>query len=499
MKIIFGALSAECNSFATDPGTFERWSVPNGCYYGDEVFKQFRGSTSAQASGLIKAGDEDPDVELIPTISLNCSAPVLHRHAIDHATDIVCSVIMQHPDADGLCFWMHGAGIADGIDDVETYVMQRMREAAGWQIPITIVCDLHGNIKQEMLDEANGGVFGIKEYPHNDKTAAGYLAMKTHIRMLRGECKPVTALAPIPMFVPCCIACTLQDPMKKFTDHMKQYCKDHGLIDVTFFHGFPYSDVPFSRASIVVVGEEGQDVQKAADELAHWVWDHRHELDVECLDAAEAMDRANEECAKPGTGYVLIHEASDNAGAGCPNDGTGMLRELLHRNEPDTILGYIHDREIALKACEAGIGGRISGLLGGKTDRCHGDPVEIKDALVCGLSDGEARYVAPPRFGQRVSYGKTARLRIGNVDVIVCETQANQTYDDRPFMLTGADINQYRIVVIKSAAHFRGYFIPRAKAIVTANTPGNATANFNQLNYKKITRPIYPLDLNMTF
>jgi len=499
LKIIIGALAAECNSFATDPGDFARWAGPNGCSIGQEIFDRFRGSTSAQASGIIKAGDEDPDVTMIPTISLCCSAPVLKREAVDHAADIICDAIRANPDADGACFWFHGSGISEDMEDIETYILRRMHAAAGRRLPISLLCDLHGNIKQDMLNEVDCGVFAIKEYPHIDKTAVGYLAMKTLIRALRGECTITTALAPIPLMIPCCIGCTLEPPMQAFKEHMKEYQEAHGVLDVSFFHGFPYSDVYESRASIVVNGEHGEDVQAMADELAHWVWDHRHALDVECLDAEEAMDRAEAEAAKPGGGYVLIHEASDNAGGGCPNDGTGMLRELLRRNEPGTILGYIHDEEIALAACAAGIGGKISGLLGGKTDNRHGAPVEIRDAVVCALSDGEAIYTAPPRFGQHVSYGKTARLRIGNAEVVVTEKMSNQTFDDRPFLITGADIEQYRIVVIKSATHFRGFFLPRAKAIVTANTPGNCTANFHQLPYERIKRPIYPLDPDTTF
>ncbi len=377
--------------------------------------------------------------------------------------------------------------------------MRKMREAAGWNIPIAMSCDLHANVTDDMLKEADAGVFGMKMYPHIDKFETGYLAMKTLIAKIRGEVKPVTAYCPIPMFVSCCIACTLEPPMKAFTDHMSEYCKSHDLIDVTFFNGFPYCDVPFSRCSVVVVGKEGQDVQACADELGHWVWENRHKLDVETLDAEQAWDRALEEEAKPGKGYILIHESSDNPGGGSPGDGTGMLGEMLKRNESGTIFGYIYDKEIALKACEAGIGGKVSGLLGAKTDKCHGEPVEIKDAIVLALSNGHGIYVSPNKVGQHVNYGKMARLLIGNAEVIVAETCANQAFDDRPFLLTGVDITQYRIAIIKSATHFRGFFLGKAKAIVTANTPGNNTANYNQFNYKHITRPLYPLDPDTMF
>ena len=51
-------------------------------------------------------------------------------------------------------------------------------------------------------------------------------------------------------------------------------------------------------------------VRAAADELAHWVWERRHDLDAECLDAAEAMDRAEEGLFLTGPDVTLTFENS---------------------------------------------------------------------------------------------------------------------------------------------------------------------------------------------
>ena len=122
-----------------------------------------------------------------------------------------------------------------------------------------------------------------------------------------------------------------------------------------------------------------------------------------------------------------------------------------------------------------------------------------ENAKVIALSDGHARYTSPMYKNLPVCYGKTARLRIGKVEVVVSETLSQQTFDDRPFMIVGADVEQYRIVGIKSSVHFRAFFQSRAKAIVTADPPGIQTANFKQLPYKKIRHPIYPLDAETRF
>lgn len=494
MKILFGMLGHETNTFASDEGTFERWAQ-SGWTVGEDIFRVYDGAPD-YPGGMIKAGREE-GVELIPTVAILNAGPLITKEALDYSVGTLLGYVENHKnELDGICLGLHGAGAAEGTDDLETYILQKIREMVGDDMPITVSLDLHGNISEDMV-RLSDGLFGIKQYPHVDQAEAGYLAMKTLIGILRGQCRPKTVLKRIPMLIACAVGSTFKMPMQGFTEHVAAYAKEKGLLDATLFHGFPYGDVPCAGASIVVVAEEG--AEEAADELAQWVWENRHELDPVCLSAEEAVDEALAELAKEGEGYVVINETSDNPGGGTPGDGTHLLREFLRRDLEGAIMGYIHDEEIALKAHAAGVGETINGLLGGKTDNIHGEPIELKDAKVIALSDGHAIYTSPMYKGLPVCYGKTARLRIGNVEVIVSEKLPQQTFDDCPFMVVGADVEQYRIVGVKSSAHFRAFFQPRAKAIVTADPPGIHTANFNQLTYKNLTHPIYPLDPDTTF
>lgn len=494
MKILFGLLGHETNTFASDKGTFARWA-PSGWTVGEEIFRIYDGVPD-YPGGMIRAGREE-GVELIPTVALLNAGPLITKEAVEYALGTLLDYVEQYKDeADGICLGLHGAGASEVTDDLEAYILRKVRQIVGGDMPITVSLDLHGNISEDMVRLSNG-LFGIKQYPHIDQAEAGYLAMKTLIRILRGECNPQTALRQIPMLIAPAVGATSQMPMKMFAEYVAAYAAEKNLMDATLFHGFPYTDVPYAGASVVVVAEEN--AQEAADALARWVWDRRHQLDPVCLNAEEAVDAALDELAKEGEGYVVINETSDNPGGGTPGDGTHLLRELLRRNIEGSIMGYIPDKEIALKAHKAGIGGKISGLLGGKTDDRHGEPVAFENAEVIALGDGNAVYTTPMLKGLPVCYGKSARLRMGNVEVVVTETLSQQTLDDCPFTIVGADLAQYRIVGIKSSVHFRAFFKSRAKAIVTADTPGIQTANFKQLPYKRVRRPIYPLDAETTF
>lgn len=494
MKILIGKLGAETNDFATEICNMKRYA-PLGICQGDRLIPTYRG-TADYLGGMIQAGEEE-GAEMFPSIGILCAVPTLEKECLEEAVEMLLSYIKPLKDElDGICLGMHGAGAARGIPDMEAYTLKRVREVVGPDMPIMSSLDLHGNISEEMVSLSDG-LFGVKNYPHIDEYDAGYLAMKTLIRTIRGEVKPRLAVRRLPLLVMPAIGCTFKSPMMDIRDHVAAYAKENGLIDATFFHGFSYTNVPYAGSSLVVVSEK--DAQKHADTLAKWVWERRAALVPECLTCAEALDRAEAELAKPGDGYVVINETSDNPGGGTPGDGTHLLREFLKRNEPGMLFGSIVDPEFAFQAHAAGVGGTVSGLLGGKSDNLHGEPIEIKDAVVLALSNGEATYVSPMHRGLRMHLGKTARVRVGNVEIVVNEVKGIQGMDDRPYLVTGADINEYRIVGLKSSIHFRAWFDSHAKAIVTADPPGIHTSNITQLPFTDITRPAYPLDPDTKF
>ncbi len=492
-KVLVTSINHETNTFSSDIGTFERWATM-GYSEGADSIKFHRGGTS-YLSGMIDAADK-LGIELIPTLAIGAAGPLILKSVRDKVVGMYLDVLKAHlGEIDGLCLALHGAGAAEETPDLEGYILEETRKIVGDKMPICVTLDLHGNITDKMAKLANG-LFGIKEYPHIDCFTAGSLAMNTLSDLIDGKYEIETAMTKLPFFTNCCNACTFNLPMREFKEHVAQYVKDNGLVDATYFHGFPYTDVDFAGASAVVVTKKGCGAKEHANALAEYIWDNRRKLDVELLLPDAAIDRA---LAIPGDGFVVINEASDNPGGGCPGDGTWLLMEFLKKNVPGTISDYILDPVIAEKAFEAGVGGKVSGLLGGHFDDIHGPSVEIKDAEVVALSDGKTITKSPMGKGFPKNYGKTALLRIGNVDIIVISVLASQTLDDSLFDSLGIDINDYRLVGIKSTAHYRAYFQPIAKACIPTNPAGIHTANYALIDYRNIRRPIYPIDEDAKF
>ena len=322
----------------------------------------------------------------------------------------------------------------------------------------------------------------------------GYRAMQCLIRILKGESHPRMALVSLPLLLTAATCNTYNEPMKSVKEYFARYCQEHDLLDTTLFHGFSAADHPHSRASVLVVAE-GYDPIDHAKTLAKYFWERRGEFTPVSLTPDQAIDLALEQVKD---GYVVINEISDNPGGGNPGDGTHTLRALLERNLPNTIFMYIRDTEVVQQAHDAGAGAKIDILLGGKTDDINGDPIHLQNVEVIAISDGVFDYRTPIHKGLVCKLGPCARLRHKNVEFVVIGTQ-HQTLDDGVIYATGGDPANYKIIALKSANHFRAYFEPRSDAIVTSDPPGASCANLFIRPYKRIRRPIYPLDKDTEF
>ena len=494
IRIALVQLGYESNTFAAQRAQLEDLG-PDGWIAADTVAARFAGTHTGIGGVLDGAAAQGAQVVPMDLLSrngaFNAGTTVndrVWREAVEH----ICSQLAQHAEEyDGVCAAIHGAACTDTLDDADGYFLRHLRQTVGNK-PVTAFMDLHAVVTPEML-EMTDAIFGVKTYPHVDFYEMGRLAADTLVKTLQGEIKPAAAWVPLPMLVQEAFSTTLQGVGKTIREFVADYAATHGLVDATFFHGFSTSDTPHACACVVAVGD-GCMPEEAAQEMARHIWSLRHEFDQPCRNAAQAVDAA---LAAVKDGYAVINETSDNPGGGCPGDGTHLLRELLRRDLPGSIFSVICD-PAAAKAChEAGVGAKLHLQAGGHNEKLFGDPLDL-EVEVLGLSDGTFTCASPMYPGLVLSYGTAARVRCGHVEIVLV-TRRMQTYDDRPILITGGRMEDYRIVALKSTNHFRAYFEDTADAIITADTPGLFPADPRKLGYRKVRRPIFPLDEDMVW
>ena len=494
MKILTGLYSHESNTFSRQRTDFTLLTCQGSSAEGAEIFEIFNG-TSTYLGGMIECAKKR-GIELIPACAYENAGPILTAECHAFVLDKITGYARKHRgEYDGICMGLHGAGIAEGSEDIELDTLMVLRAVVGDDMPITIALDLHGNLSRELADLTQG-IFGIKENPHIDCAVTGYEAMNAVIDAVEYREHAHSFVQRIPFLVP--VSQNMSGIFKEVKDCINQYKKDHKLLDAAFFHGFPFADHTHCSASVFVTAYENAEAH--AKELARYVWSLREQLIIlERSVPEDVVPRAAEIVRNSKTGLVIINEASDNPGGGAPGDGTQLLREMLRLNLPDSAFGYMYDPAAARAAAEAGVGATISVSLGGKVEdaKWHGEPIELVDAEVCAISNGDYTATSPVLTGVKGTYGLTARLRAGNVDIVIGSVQ-NQTYDDRPFTVCGIDINQKRLIGLKSAQHFKAFYADCAIDILPVNTDGIHTSDLHSMGYQNIRRPMYPFDEGVT-
>ena len=156
------------------------------------------------------------------------------------------------------------------------------------------------------------------------------------------------------------------------------------------------------------------------------------------------------------------------------------------------VVAVLYDPDTAAQAHKAGVGETIDVMLGGKTDEHHGSPVQARAYVRC-LCDGNFVHRGAMLEGVADQLGPTATLVIGGVEVIV-SSQRRQCLDAEMLRIAGIEPTHRRLLVVKSAVHFRADLGPLATQIFDADTPGVHRPDFDSFTYEKLRRPIYPLD-----
>jgi microcystin degradation protein MlrC len=480
LRVALASFQHETHSFAPHRTRLCDFEIAAGA----ELPRRARGTRTA-LGGFVD-GIEALGAELVPLVAAGATPSGVSEAAAWHALrDRLEGALLRAGPVDALALALHGAAIAEGADDVEAELCQRLRDLVGPGVPIVATFDLHGNVAQATAD-ALSLALPCRTYPHVDTRERALEACSFLPDLVARRIAPVTRVERLPLLVPA--TTTLSGVGAEVSARCAEERGRAGVLACDFFHGFPYGDVPCAGASVVVTTDGGRALaREAARRVARFVWERREEFRARTLGCAEAVARA---LALPGR-PIVIAETSDNPGGGAPGDGTHLLRALVAAGARDACFGAIADPAVARAAHAAGVGALLDVELGGKTDSLHGSPLRAR-AEVVALSDGR---FAPRAMlgGVALDLGPSARLRIGAVDVLVT-SRRQQVFDDELFRVHGIEVREKKIVALKSSHHFRAGFGAVAAEILTADPPGLTTLRLDAFERTRTPRPIWPLD-----
>lgn len=486
-RIISGHFAQETNRYAKGLTTLEIFQHRQA-WLGEEKLKNAYCGTRTSLGGFQDFFKDKCDYELITPFAFSASpGPVVSQDVWQLVLDQLLDTISAQPKVDGILLSLHGAMVTEKYEDAEGELLERVRTAVGKDVPIVVTLDLHVNMTQKMVDNADA-LFPCDCYPHTDFYETGLRAASCIFDTLEGRIHPVMAWNKLDLILP--YMPTIEPVFVPLLAKAQAF-RDRGkLINVGICHGFFASDIYEQGAAVVAIADgDAKLAANTADALAEEIFALRKDLNRTYFTAQEAVKLAMESEVFP----VVLADVNDNPGSGSSTDAPLLLQTLIDMKAKDVAVAVMYDPETVEQAIAAGVGATISVELGGKTvPEITGGPIHC-DAYVKAITDGRFKNKGPMGRGDIAAFGNCVLLLIDDILVIVCSYHT-QPYDLEIFRHIGIQPEEMKILMVKSAAHFRADYSTVAKKILDVETPAESPQKPTQMPLAHSRRPIYPLD-----
>ncbi|MEI6723960.1 MAG: MlrC C-terminal domain-containing protein, partial [Betaproteobacteria bacterium] len=350
---------------------------------------------------------------------------------------------------------------------------------------------MHTNLYPAIVENSDV-IAGYQTYPHVDVYETGMRAGKALFAMLEGKAKPAMAWGQRAMLPHVMRQSSLDSPNREIQARCRQMEKE-GALCASLFVGFPHADIVNAGLSAVVVTDNDPALARRwCDELLDMAWDARAQWVYEVEPLSKSFARAKAMDARP----VVLLDHYDNAASGGTMDTMAVLAGILEAGLEDVAAFAVYDPAAVMEMQKAGVGARVTLPLGGKLDMpslgLKGQPLTVT-GTVKNLTNGQFRNRGPMSKGVLMDMGATAVLDTGKVEIVVISRQ-QEPNDLECFASQGIDPTKKRYLMLKSRVHWRAGFGDLAKATVECAGAGVCTSDYGVLDFRKVRRPIYPLD-----
>jgi microcystin degradation protein MlrC len=488
-RVLVAGIYHETNTFLEGRTLLEEFSILRG-----EDLLRAEGDASPLA-GCLEAARE-ARWEIIPAIDMRAMpGPEVEDRAIDcffHELGTVAASQSGH-NVDGILLVLHGAMVSHSINDVEGVVLARLRKLYGPATPICGVIDLHANFTRAMAENSNC-LIAYRENPHADAKDAGFAAGYLLDRLMRTGEKTTTLWEHLPVMWPPTGTGTAAEPMCSLEKMVREIEReDKNVLAANVFAGFAFADVPDAGLSFTLITLA--DTEHERDALARL-----SQRAVQNQDLGNIIDppvsEVMKQVARMSEGPIVVAEPSDNVGAGAPGSGTGLLRALIENSVNNAVV-VINDPEAVLTLRRAVRGKEVRLSIGGQGSRFYEPCLELDVGLIS-TSDGcfeleDPRSHLASTCGKHIDMGPCAVVRHKGIRILLT-SRKTPPFDLGQLRSQGIVPETAFLIGVKAAVAHRKAYDPIARAHYSVDTPGPCSSNLKRFEYRKIRRPIYPLD-----
>jgi microcystin degradation protein MlrC len=224
-------------------------------------------------------------------------------------------------------------------------------------------------------------------------------------------------------------------------------------------------------------------VKNSSEFLAKSFWDVKDEF--EFVAPVGTLEKSLELAINSDTKPFIISDMGDNPTAGGAGDVTWTLKRLLERGEfrnengPSLIYASIPGPKLIENAKNLKVGDYVEGFVGAEVDSRFSPPILLKGTI------------KSKKIGD-INAKTEVVVQSGSINVIVTEKRKPYHYI-KDFTDLNLDPKSIDILMVKI-----GYLVPQLydinKGWIMALTPGGVDQDLFRLDYKRIERPMFPID-----
>lgn len=490
MRILAAMLKHETNSFSpvrTDLDRFAQWSL----WRGAEAVAAYRGTAMPLAAYFELAEARGAEV-VCPVAAEAMPSGLVEEGTYEQLVEWILAPVREGA-VDAAFLDLHGAMTASHVDDGEGELLRRLREIAP-EMPVAVTLDMHTNLTAAMVENADA-IIGYKTYPHTDMYAVGRQIGEVLWAKIEGRADPVMAWGAAPILAQTLAMGTADEPMRSLQQATREE-EARGLLAATVLGGFPMVDVPHAGLSVVTVADGDRAAAEAArDRLLARAWAARDGLVYRHRPIGAAIAAARAANAAP----VILLDHADNVGSGGTADVMTVIEAVLKAGLDRVAAAAVCDPEAAAAMHAAGEGASLTLELGGKTDMpaigLKGRPLRLS-GRVARVTDGRWVVEGPMYTGVQVDTGPTAVFETGGMKIVVT-SRHHEPWDAGILTNNGIDPAACSYILLKSRIHYRAGFQPVQPDLglhFTLDGEGVTTSDNRVLEYRRLRRPIFPLD-----
>lgn len=484
MRIAVAEIMQETDTFSpclADLSEFEQY----GLYSGQEILERMPGV--GPIGGFLEVAAEQPaPVDIVPILrACGNAGGAITTDTLNFLTARLIDGLRQSLPYDGVFLSLHGAAASQQEDDVDGFLLEKVREVVGGKIPVVTALDHHGNITRKMVEHATT-LIGHETQPH-DPPATGRKAARILFRTLRREVRPTIGWRKIPLITQQDQYLTSDGPMKTWFDLARAMERRPGVLDVSPYPMQPWFDVAEGGWAVVVHTDNDPKLADAlAAEMANKAWSMRQQFWVS---GRVAPNEAVRQAAAAEKGLIILADTGDSVYGGAPGDSTCILKALLEERIDCPALLPMVDGAALNAAIAAGVGAPVTLDLGGKMDNVFSKPVQVT-GKVNAVSHG---FQADMRERGLWDLKRTALVQVGSIFIPLLDHRSFAVSHPLLYTHLGLDIADAKMVVVKTASNFQ-FFSRWRQGLIRVDSPGMTQSDLRKFDWKRLPRPIYPLD-----